>query len=267
MPETAFLGAGKMASAIVRGLIAARILTPAEMVCIGGGGTSARCLAADTGIRQAKNVDDLLARADVLVLACKPQQFAFLDPRLCELAAGRLVLSVLAGFTTERIGAFFKKARGIVAVMPNTPAQVRAGVTAWAAPAGLPAEDARLVERYFGALGRVRRMDATLMNTVSAASGSGPGFFFEFVHAFERSVEKAGLSPDDARLFVRETFIGAARLLEQTGSSPEALRDAVTSPNGSTFAGLRVFERQGLHGIFEEVVRAAVARAGELGKM
>lgn len=256
-----------MASAIAHGLIAARILSPDEMACLGGNGTSARRLAADTGIRLAKNVDDLLARADVLVLACKPQQFALLDPRLCELTAGRLVLSVLAGFTTERLSTLFGKARGIAAIMPNTPAQVRAGITAWTAPESLANDDARTVEKYFGALGKVRRMDAALMNTVSAASGSGPGFFFEIVHAFERSVEKTGLSPDDAHLFVRETFIGAAKLLEQTGLSPEALRNAVTSPNGSTFAGLRVLEHHGLHNIFEEVVRAAIARSVELGKM
>jgi pyrroline-5-carboxylate reductase len=267
MTEIAFLGAGKMASAIVHGLIAADIVAPTAMVCMGGTGASAQRLADATGIRLAHGLDELLDGTDVLVLACKPQQFKLLDPRLGALAAGKLVLSVLAGFTTERLKAFFPNARGVVAVMPNTPAQIRAGITAWTAPATLAADDAERVQRYFGCLGKVVRMDAALMNTVSAASGSGPGFFFEIVNAFERAAEAAGLPQETARLLVRETFIGAAKLLERTGESPEVLRNAVTSPNGSTFAGLQVFERHRLHGIFDEVIAAAVARSVELGKM
>ena len=265
--KIAFLGAGKMASAIARGLIASGEGKPTEMACLGGGGNSAPRLAEETGMRLAQEIDDLLAEADVLVLACKPQQFKLLDPRLGDLTRGKLVLSVLAGFTTERLAAFFRQARGVVAVMPNTPTQVRAGVTAWTARADLPEADAALVQRIFGCLGAVLRVEENLMNTVSAVSGSGPGFFFEVVAALEAAAEAAGLSGEQARLLARQTFIGSAKLLEQTGESPETLRNAVTSPNGSTYAGLQVFERRKLRETWKEVLAASVARSVELGKM
>lgn len=256
-----------MASAIAQGLIAGGIVTPENIACLGGTGTSARRLAETTGIRLATGLDDLLNNVDVLVLACKPQQFKLLDPRLKELTKGKLVLSVLAGFTTARLAEFFSQARGVVAVMPNTPTQVQAGVTAWAAEETLAPADASLVEKCFGCLGTVIRIKESLMNTVSAVSGSGPGFFFEIISAFEAAAVTAGLDQETARQLVRQTFIGSARLLEKTGDSPDALRDAVTSPNGSTYAGLQVLAKHDLRGIFPQVIAAAVVRSGELGKM
>ncbi|MDR2430490.1 MAG: pyrroline-5-carboxylate reductase [Puniceicoccales bacterium] len=268
MEKIAFLGAGKMASAIVRGLIESGAIAAPDIACLGGNGTSARQLAQDTGIRHATSTADLLDGADVLVLACKPQHFKQLDPGLgTTLTSGKLVLSVLAGFTAERLAAAFPNARAVAAVMPNTPAQVRAGITAWTAPATLPVSDADLVGKIFGCLGKVVRVEAPLMDVVSATSGSGPGFFFELVNAFEHAAVGSGLPPDTAALLVRETFAGAAKLLKKTNATPVALRNAVTSPNGSTLAGLQVFERHHMHRIFQEVIAASVARTRELGKM
>lgn len=268
MEKIAFLGAGKMASAIVHGLIESGTVAAPDMACLGGNGTSAQQLARNTGIRLATSATDLLNSASVLILACKPQHFKQLDPGLhTGLTQGKLILSVLAGFTVERLATAFPQARGVAAVMPNTPAQVRAGITAWTAPATLPATDSAWVEKIFGCLGKVIRVEAKLMNTVSATSGSGPGFFFELVNAFEHAAIASGLPPDTAALLVRETFAGAAKLLEKTGIPPVALRNAVTSPNGSTLAGLQVFERHHLHQIFEEAIAAATTRATELGKM
>ncbi len=265
--KIAFLGAGKMAGAIAHGLVAGKITAPADIACLGGSGTSAQKLSGELGCRLASGIDDLLAGADVLVLACKPQQFKSLDPRLGELAAGKLVLSVLAGFTTERLAGFFKNARGVVAAMPNTPAQIQAGVTAWSAPETLSPADAAMVEKIFGCLGKVVRAAPAAMNKISAVSGSGPGFFFEIAAAFEAAAIAGGLTPEAAKMLVRETFIGSAKLLEKTGKSPEELRDAVTSPGGSTLAGLKVFEKNLLRATCSEVIAAAAARAEELGKM
>ncbi|MDR2863770.1 MAG: pyrroline-5-carboxylate reductase [Puniceicoccales bacterium] len=267
MSEIVFLGAGKMAGAIVRGLISGGVVPPSAMACLGGSGTSAPALAAATGIRLASGIDDLLDGAETLVIACKPQQFKLLDPRLGELAAGKLVISIMAGFSVQRLAAFFPEARSVAAVMPNTPAQVRSGVSVWTAPASMPPQDAALVEKYLGCVGKVVRSEAALMDAVCAASGSGPGFFFEVVDAFEKAAEGAGLSAAMARMLVRGTFIGAAKLLEQTGESPETLRNAVTSPNGTTFAGLQVLAKHDLRGIFGEVVHAAKTRSSELGKL
>lgn len=257
-----------MAGAIVRGVIAAGVLAPAEIACLGGfSDNTAQELAADTGIRRAADATDLLDGADAVLLACKPQQFKTLDPRLPALAAGKLVISILAGFSAARLAEAFPLARGVAAVMPNTPAQVRAGVSVWTTHGELSAADAALVETYLGSVGRVVRGEPQLMDAVCAASGSGPGFFFELVAAFEAAAEAAGLPREMARLLVRQTFIGSAKLLEQTGENPEVLRNAVTSPAGTTEAGLRVFEKYNLRKIFAEVVAAAAVRSAELGKM
>jgi pyrroline-5-carboxylate reductase len=122
------------------------------------------------------------------------------------------------------------------------------------------------VEKYLSSVGKVVRGAPELMDAVCAASGSGPGFFFELVAAFEVAAEAAGLSREMARLLVRQTFIGSAKLLEQTGEDPEVLRNAVTSPGGTTLAGLQVFEKHDLRSIFKEVTAAAAARSAELGK-
>jgi pyrroline-5-carboxylate reductase len=256
-----------MATAIVHGLLAANAALPGQLACLGSPtGATARRLADATGIRLAADTPDLLAGADALLLACKPQQFPALDPRLPALLDGKLVISILAGFSVARLADAFPRARGVVAVMPNTPAQVRAGVSVWTAPETLSAADAALVEKYLGAVGAVVRGTPAQMPAVCAASGSAPGFFFELVAALEAAVEAAGLPPEMARLLVRQTFIGTAKLLEATGASPEDLRNAVTSPGGATLAGLRVFEHHALRKIFAEVVTATAARSIELGK-
>lgn len=265
--ELAFLGAGKMAGAIVRGLIAAGTVAPEKLACIGGpGDDTASRLAADTGIRLATDTADLLDGADALLLACKPQQFKTLDPRLPQLAAGKLVISILAGFSVARLAAAFPLARAAVAVMPNTPAQIRAGVSVWTAADTLSPGDAARVEKYLSSVGKVIRGTPALMDAVCAVSGSGPGYFFEIVAAFEAAAGAAGLPRDMAQLLVRQTFIGSAQLLEQTGENPEVLRDAVSSPGGTTLAGLQVFGKHGLHATFRDVVAAAAARSVELGK-
>ncbi|MDR1498439.1 MAG: pyrroline-5-carboxylate reductase [Puniceicoccales bacterium] len=265
--EIVFLGAGKMAGAIAHGLIDAGRVVPEAMACLGGSGTSAHNLAAATGMRLARDTADLLDGADTLVLACKPQQFANLDPQIGTFTAGKLVLSVLAGFPLERLAAAFPQSRAVVAIMPNTPAQVGAGTTVWTAFNSLAESDIVRVERYFGCLGTVTRIDAALMNAACATSGSGPGFFFEMLAAVEQAAVAAGLPAEIARTLAYGTFIGAAKLLDKSGLPAEVLRDAVTSPNGTTFAGLRVFDNYNLRNIFAETIAAAAARASELGKM
>jgi pyrroline-5-carboxylate reductase len=265
--ELAFVGAGKMAGAIVRGLVEGGAVPPAKLACMGGPNDgSAANLARATGIRLAADVVDLLDGADAVLLACKPQQFKTLDPRLPALVAGKLVISILAGFSVARLAVEFPLARGVVAVMPNTPAQVRSGVSVWTASEALSSGDAALVEKYLGSVGRVVRGTTGQMDAVCGVSGSGPGFFFEIVAAFEAAAIRAGLPEDMAQLLVRQTFAGSARLLLESGESPEALRDAVTSPGGTTLAGLRVFEKRALRETFAEVVAAAAARSAELGK-
>ncbi|MFA5056705.1 MAG: pyrroline-5-carboxylate reductase [Opitutaceae bacterium] len=264
MTRFAFIGAGRMASAMVGGLLAAHAAAPAEIACIGGTDDTARALARRTGIAAATDLAALLAAADTVVLACKPQQLAGLDPRLAELTAGRLVISILAGKRLARLAETFPRARNLVRAMPNTPGQIGAGITGWCALKPMSAADHRLVDTVLGALGQVIALEEQFLDAVTAVSGSGPAFLFEFVAALREGGVAAGLPRDVAAKLAQETVLGSARLLAETKTEPETLRDQVTSPNGTTSAGLQRMTARGFRDTLKETILAAKARSEEL---
>jgi pyrroline-5-carboxylate reductase len=266
MPTIAFLGAGRMASAIVDGLLAQKICAPADLTCVDGGDGTAVALAARTGIGVAPELTYLLRAADTLVLACKPQQLAGLDPRLADLASGKLVLSILAGKRLARLAQVFPRARNVVRAMPNTPGQIGAGVTAWSALRPLAPADAALVANILGALGSVVEVAEPQLDAVTGLSGSGPAYVFEFAAALRDAGVAAGLPRATAWQLAMETILGSARLMARTGTEPETLRDQVTSPNGTTYAGLQRMAARDFRGLIKETVLTATARSEELSR-
>jgi pyrroline-5-carboxylate reductase len=266
MPKISFLGAGRMASAMVEGLLAKQVCTAPDLACNDGGDGTAAALAARTGTRAASNLGDLIGPADTLVLACKPQQLAGLDPSLAALASGKLVLSILAGTRLARLEQVFPNARNIVRAMPNTPGQIGAGVTVWSPLRPLTSGDRGTIESILGALGDCLEAPEGQLDAVTGVSGSGPAYVFEFAAALRDAGEAAGLPRDVAWRLARETLLGSARLLARTGLEPETLRDQVTSPNGTTYAGLQRMKARDFRGLLRETVLAATARSEELSK-
>ena len=266
LPRFAFIGAGRMASAMVGGLLARKSAAPAEIACVGGDDDTARGLARRTGITAHSDLVSLLATADTVVLACKPQQLAGLDPRLADLTAGRLVISILAGKRLARLAQTFPRARNLVRAMPNTPGQIGAGITGWCALKPLSPPDRRLVDTVLGALGVMVGLEEKDLDAVTALSGSGPAFLFEFVAALREGGVAAGLPADVAAKLAQATVLGSARLLAETGIEPEALRDQVTSPHGTTFAGLQRMAARGFRDTIKETILAAKARSEELSR-
>jgi len=262
----AFLGAGNMASAMVDGLLAKGTVATSDLTCLGGSGRTASDLARRTGIVLAASLPELTAAADTLVVAFKPQQLAGADPRLAELTAGKLVISVLAGKRPARLAQTFPQARAIVWAMPNTPARIGAGMTTWCSLAPLAAADRATVATLLGALGKVVEVDEALMDAAAAVSASGPAFLFEFAAALRDGGVAAGLPPDTAKALAVETVLGAARLLARTGTDPEELRRQVTSPKGMTLAGLTRMEARDFRGTLRETVLAAKARSEEMSR-
>jgi pyrroline-5-carboxylate reductase len=265
-PSLVFLGAGRLASGIVRGLLAQKVYAPADIACTSKTGGSAQKLAADTGIRFEPDLTRLLAGADTVVLAFKPQSLASIDPQLAGLTAGKLVLSVLAGKKLTRLTQSFPQARNLVRTMPNTPAAIGAGITAYCALKPLAVPDRAIVEDLLGALGSHLELGEENMDAVTGLSGSGPAFVFEFVAALRDGGVAAGLPRDTAHKLALETVLGSARLLARTGSEPEALRDQVISPNGTTYAGLQVLAARQFREAVKETVLASTKRAGELSR-
>lgn len=264
MTNWAFLGAGSMAGAMVRGLIASRACTARHITCLSGSGRTAEALARTTGVRAVTEYAELLAGADVLIVACKPQNLATLDPSLAPLTAGKLVVSILAGKRLVTLARVFPGARNLVRTMPNTPGQIGAGVTTWCAHAPLNDDDRATLSVLLHALGKGVEVAESMMDVVSAVGGCGPAYLFELVAALTEAAVAAGVPAEAAALIVQETMLGSARLLEQTGASPDALRDRVTSPNGMTAAALRVLGHGGFRKLLHEAVAAATRRGAEL---
>jgi pyrroline-5-carboxylate reductase len=253
-----------MASAMVRGLVSKGAVPPAEILCLGGGGRTAAALAARTGIGLAGSLENLLAGDAALVVAFKPQQLASADPRLAGLTAGKLVISVLAGRRIERLSKAFPSARNIVRCMPNTPARIGAGITGWCAQRELAGADRTTVESLLNALGQAVEVPEARMDALTAVSGSGPAYLFEFAAALRDAGVAAGLDAATAAKLANETIVGAAILVARTQKSPEELRDEVVSPNGTTFAALQRLSAGGFRDLIREAVLAAKARSEQL---
>lgn len=262
----AFVGAGNMAAAMVDGLIRGAGVLPGHICCIGGKGTSAPALAKRTGIRLLASAHEFPADVRTVVLAVKPQRLADLDPLWSDLVAERLVVSVLAGTTLSTLRRRFSRARAVVRCMPNTPARIGAGVTAVSWERVPAPEDLATVRLLLGSLGPIVELPESQMDAATAVSGSGPAYVFEFVAALRAAGEAAGLSKEVACQLADATVLGAARLLVESRQDPDALRTQVTSPGGTTAAGLKVLADRDFRGLVRETVLAAAERSRELAK-
>lgn len=266
MSKIAFLGAGNMATAIVEGLLAKNAAAKAELICYSASGKTAAALASKTGIAQAHSLQELLSAAHTLIVAFKPQHLASADPQLGDLTSGKLVVSVLAGKKISSLAKTFPRARNLVRTMPNTPSQIGAGITGWCRREPLNSADQSTIEAILGALGKSVEVPEDQMDGLTAVSGSGPAYVFEFAAALRDAGIAAGLSEETAQTLSVETLLGAARLLARKNIEPETLRNQVTSPNGTTFAGLQRMAAHDFRGIIRETVLAAKSRSAELSQ-
>jgi len=261
-----FIGAGRMASAIVRGLLEEAHYAPDEIACTCGDDPSGPELAKQTGIQFAKDINKVIRKTETIVLACKPQQLKAIDDDLAQTAHGKLVLSILAGTPLARLSAKFCNARNVVRTMPNTPGQIGAGVTAFAPLSPLSPKDQDIVENILSSLGNFHEVEETDLDAVTALSGSGPAYVFEFAAALREAGIQCGLDETLSSSLAVDTLLGAAMLLADSEDSPEALRDAVTSPGGTTAAALKTFSDNDFRGLVAKALASAKARSLELAK-
>ncbi|MGB0409648.1 MAG: pyrroline-5-carboxylate reductase [Opitutales bacterium] len=261
-----FIGAGRMASAIVHGLLEKEYYAPEEIACTCGDDPTGPALAEATGIRYFQNITNALYETEAVVLACKPQQFAAIDPSLADAASGKLILSILAGTPLARLSEKFANARNIVRTMPNTPGQIGAGVTAYTPLRELSEKDQAIVENTLRSLGNYHEVDESDLDAVTALSGSGPAYVFEFAAALRDAGTHAGLPAELAESLSIDTLLGAAMLLAESEDSAENLRKAVTSPGGTTAAALKVMEDSGFRDLIDQAIAAAKARSIELAE-
>ena len=254
------VGVGNMGSAVLSGVLDAG-LVPAAEVGVVDLAPERRTEFAKRGCQVSEDLKTV-AGAKTTVLAVKPWLVA-------EVASGlgstqERVVSVMAGVSASTLHRVFGGGCRVVRTMPNTPCLLRQGVTGIAAGPGSTPEDVEYVARMFRELGGVVEVDESLLDAVTAVSGSGPAWFFRFVEALEKAAVDLDLSPVDAATLVRSTAAGAGQMM-QGESTPSTLRERVTTPGGTTAAGLDVFDRA-LDALVREALTAARDRAAELGR-
>jgi pyrroline-5-carboxylate reductase len=262
-----FIGAGNMATALIRGMLAARLATPQRILIFDIDANKIEKLVAGHGVAAAANNLDLVRRCDLVVLAVKPQ---VMNRVLAEIAPAvrndQCFLSIAAGVTLSRLeGALGPRAR-VIRVMPNTPALIGAGAAGIARGRIATDDDVALARAIFEAVGIAVVLDERRLDAVTAVSGSGPAYLFFFVEALLDAAGRVGLESDVAQALVKQTVLGAARMVVETSQPPAQLREAVTSPGGTTAAALAVLRDGGFTDLIGRAVQAATARSIELGK-
>ena len=261
----AFIGGGNMARSLIGGLIARgaspsaiRASEPSEAVRAG--------LAADFGVAVFTDNAEAVRGAELAVFAVKPQVMKpVCEALVTTFPENAVALSIAAGITSAQIDQWLGGGRAVVRTMPNTPALLGAGATGLFANARTDAGQRALAQATMDAVGVTAWIDdETLMDTVTAVSGSGPAYFFLLAEALQAAAIAQGLPPDAARALVVQTCAGAGRMLAESGKDAATLRQRVTSPGGTTQAALESFAASDFAGIVANAVAAATQRGAEL---
>ena len=255
------VGGGKMGEALVGGLLRAGWV-PADLLIVET--APARVTALHAALPEVA-VDGEPRTSAGTILAVKPADAPAVCRAIAAAGTDRL-LSIAAGVTLATLEAALAPGTAVVRAMPNTPALVGAGAAAIAPGAAAGEDDLAWAESILGSVGTVVRVDEPLLDAVTGLSGSGPAYVFLVAEALMAAGEEVGLPAEVASALTVQTLLGAATLLAQSDEGPEALRAAVTSPNGTTAAGLAVLEDHRVRDAIAEAVEAATERSRELGR-
>ena len=261
-----FLGAGNMGEAIIKGLLQTGLVPASSIAATDPRADRLQQMASQYGIRGLQSNRELVAGADVVILAVKPQIMgAVLREVAPAVDRGRLLISVAAGMPVAALREALGKPARLIRVMPNTPALVLEGVTAIARADGLDAGDLELAQELFGAVGRAVVLDEDAMDAVTGLSGSGPAYVAIVIESLADGGVKMGLDRATAMLLATQTVLGSARLILDTAMHPGQLKDMVSSPGGTTIAGISALEEGGVRRTFIGAVERATLRSRELG--
>jgi pyrroline-5-carboxylate reductase len=264
-----FLGAGKMATALAKGLLNAGLVQPNQLCAADPVATARQHFHAQTEAQTfATNLPAALP-ANVLILATKPDQVV---AALSEIAGvftqnrNLLLISIAAGVTLAKLEAVLPAGVRVIRVMPNTPALVGVGAAAYALGTHATAADGDLAQQLLSAVGVALPVKESLLDAVTGLSGSGPAYVYQFIEALSDGGVAAGLPRDVATRLAAQTVLGGAKMVLETGQHPGVLKDQVTSPGGTTIEGLHQLEKGALRATVMSAVRAATDKSRQLGQ-
>ncbi|MBN1907927.1 MAG: pyrroline-5-carboxylate reductase [Deltaproteobacteria bacterium] len=262
-----FIGAGNMAGALIKGIIASGLFNHNMINASDNDPEKIKALSNSYKVEGILSNRELCDRCNIIVLSIKPQVMSMVLEEIkgC-INKNHLVISIAAGIRINNIETILGADVPVIRVMPNTPALVQMGVSAIAAGRAVTPEHMNIAIDILKAVGIAFTVDEAMMDAVTAVSGSGPGFIFRLMECFVAAAQTQGFDPETSRNMVINTFLGAAILAQKSGTPLSELRKMVTSPGGTTEAGLKYMDENKIGEILDGTVEAAKNRSVELGK-
>jgi pyrroline-5-carboxylate reductase len=261
------IGAGNMGRAMVGAWVESGTVDPGDIVVADKDVERAFLLRRDFDVCSGEDIAHLAEESRIIVLAVKPQDGTdVLSAMAGKIGSSQVLLSIAAGLTVASIRKILGDEPSIVRVMPNMAALVRAAASGYSISAGPEGLDPAEVRDLLSAIGEAEEVDESMMNLVTALSGSGPAYFFHLTEAMEDAAISLGMDRDVASRLARQTLWGAAKTVIETDREPAELRKAVSSPGGTTLAALEQMDTSGFVEIIRKAIEAATKRAQELAK-
>jgi pyrroline-5-carboxylate reductase len=262
-----FLGAGKMAAALAKGVVSAGLVKPASILASDPLPAALSAFAAQTGAMTTASNVEVVKFARVLVLAVKPGNVPeLLDEVRPFVTPDHLLISIAAGVPITKLEGGLGQGARVIRVMPNTPALVGASATAYALGTAATADDGALAQKIFSSVGLAFPLKERMLDAVTGLSGSGPAYAYVIIEALSDGGVAAGLPREVALKLAAQTLLGSAKMVLETGLHPGALKDMVASPGGTTIEGLHELEKGSLRGVLISAVRAAAEKSHKLGQ-
>lgn len=256
------IGCGKMGQALTEGAIRAGILSPQTLFLYDPIAEAVNSLSEKSGGTACSSLSELCSQCDTLLICVKPAQVTEV---LSSLSSPALVLSIAAGITIKQMESASSAAR-IIRVMPNTPALVGTGAAAYALGSGVTSEDETFTKNLLESVGIAERVSESLMDAITGLSGSGPAYVYTMIEALADGGLLEGLPREQALRLATQTVLGGAQMVAETGLLPAELRDRVTSPGGTTIAGLAALEEGNFRSTVIKAISRATSRSKELGQ-
>ena len=261
-----FLGGGNMAEALIRGVLEANLVEPSQITVSDVVEERLRHLEGKYGVSTLRRNDEAARGRDIVILAVKPQSVReVLEEIRGVVGSSTLVISIAAGFPLSAMQEGLARGMKLIRVMPNTGALVLEGAAALCATREVTPEEMAMARRLFEAVGRAMVVGEELMDAATGLCGSGPAYVFIFIEALADAGVKQGLSREAALTLSAQTVLGAAKMVLELGRHPAQLKDMVTSPGGTTAAGIHALEQGGFRAAAMNAVEAATRRSRELG--
>lgn len=268
MKKMAFIGAGSMAEALISGIVENQIIS-SENIWVTNRQDQDKLTELHNryGVQTTYDLEEFFQGADIVFLAMKPKDATDGISRIKEyLTKDMLVISVLAGVAIDSIERLAEKSLAVIRAMPNTSAAVGKSATALALNDQVSEEQKKLGRKIFDTVGLTAIVKEEQLDAVTGLSGSGPAYIYYLAEAMERSAADIGLEKDVAKGLIVQTLLGAAEMLSKSPKEPQQLRKEVTSPGGTTEAGIKVLDSYGVQNAFVDCIKEATEQSKRLGK-